>query len=438
MIRQRADVLHEGTSIELALLHLAQLVFPLAGHFGRREHLNADFTDLLGEGKTLLRHMHVTLNPLNVAVHDEAFDDGRTRGGSAQTAFAHRLREFFVLHKFARAFHGGKQRRFRVAGRWLGLQFAHLDFERLGEVAIVGGHEQLCRVFAAFGGLFGGFFAVNTEPTGGFEHLAIALEGIAAHTGDAGGHFKLRRREKHGHEATRHHVEEFLLGFRQFLRRDEAGGDDGKVIAHLAVVEDALVRPHPLVAHHRGGMRAELMRQRILLAAVVAGKGLHRIDHRADVILRQVTGIRSRIGQHLELLIKSLSDLQRAAGGEAETVARLALEAREVIEQRRGLAGRFGLLLDFARFARATVSNGLRGLFIPQALLLLVLVVFVLLERFVDPAALVATAGHFKERDGLPVGARHKGGDLALAFREDGKRRRLHAAHRGEAEATVA
>ncbi len=438
LLRHLPDLAHEGGAVELALLHLAQLVFPLPGHFRRAEYVDADGADLLDEGQALRRHMHVPLHALDVAVHDQAFDDRGTRRRGAEAALAHGFGQFLVLHEFSGAFHDGKQGGFCVAGRRLGLQLVHFDVERVGRVAVIRGDEELGVLLFAFGGFFGGFLAVNSQPARRFEDLAVALEGVLAHACDAGCHLKLGGGEEDGHEAACDHVKELLLGFRQLLRRNQAGGDDGKVVADLAIVEDALVRTHPAAVQGGGGVRAQFMRQGVLLPAVVAGEGLQRGGDRGEIIFRQVPGVGSRIGQHLELLIERLGDLQRPPCGEAETVAGLPLQRGEVIQQRSCLTGGLDGLLDDPGLADAALGDGPCAGLVPDALGLLVLVSFVLLERLVDPAALILAGLHFKKRDGFEIGAGLEGGDFPLALGEDGKRGRLHAANRSEAETAVA
>ena len=60
-----------------------------------------------------------------------------------------------------------------------------------------------------------------------------------SHGGDARGDLVFRAGEKHRHEAAHHQVVHLLLGLAQAAGRLQ-GGDDGKVIADLGVVE------HPL------------------------------------------------------------------------------------------------------------------------------------------------------------------------------------------------
>ena len=57
---------------------------------------------------------------------------------------------------------------------------------------------------------------------------------------------ELRRREKDGHETPRHHVVNLRFRVVEVLHFGR-GRDDSEVIADLGVVEDAFVRPDPIV-----------------------------------------------------------------------------------------------------------------------------------------------------------------------------------------------
>jgi hypothetical protein len=79
---------------------------------------------------------------------------------------------------------------------------------------------------------------------------------------DARGDGVFSAREEHGHEAAHDQVVQLLLGLAQ-ARGGLRGGDDGKVIAHLAVVKDALGRADVIVVQ-----RGERVRRQVAHAAV--------------------------------------------------------------------------------------------------------------------------------------------------------------------------
>ena len=86
-----------------------------------------------------------------------------------------------------------------------------------------------------------GLPAIDREPAGIDDDLAVGLELLPLDGGDARRDLELRRRIKHRDEAARDEIVDFLLRLAQALRHG-AGGDDGKVIADFGVIEDALVR----------------------------------------------------------------------------------------------------------------------------------------------------------------------------------------------------
>ncbi len=149
----------------------------------------------------------------------------------------------------------------------------------------------------------GGLLAIDGHPAGIDDDLAVRLEGLALDARDARGDFELRRRIEHRDEAPRDHVVDLQLEIIEVLRR-HAGGHDGMVIRHLRVVEHALrLRVHPTLGERLLRVRGE---------AWILELREPRL-HLAEVVLRQVTRVGSRIGEHLVLLVKRLRELERAA-----------------------------------------------------------------------------------------------------------------------------
>ena len=146
------------------------------------------------------------------------------------------------------------------------------------------------------------FFPIDRLPARIDNDSSVRLERLTFHSSDARGHFKLRGRVKDRDGAARDHVENFALEIIEMGGRC-ARGDDGVVIAHLGVVEDALRRLDPFVAERFLGVSGQRL-------VVEAG---HDLAHLAKIIFRQITRIGPRIGQHLMLLVKGLRDLKRAA-----------------------------------------------------------------------------------------------------------------------------
>src|SRR6185295_6420257 len=100
--------------------------------------------------------------------------------------------------------------------------------------------------------------------------------------------------------------------------------------------DDALQRQH---------VQALDVDRRVLVLAArradVAGDRLELGDH----VARQVARARPRIREDLVLLVAALGGGQRAPRGEAEAAVGLALQRREVVEQRRALLALLALEL---------------------------------------------------------------------------------------------
>ena len=200
--------------------------------------------------------------------------------------------------------------------------------------------------------------AVDREPAGLDQHLAFGLERLAGDARDAGRDQILGRGKEHGEEAPHDHVVELLLGLVQVLGRGERR-DDREVVRHLGVVEDALVGAHPLLLDHAPRERA---------VGVGFAQHLHRRLHGAQVVLRQGARIGAGIGQHLVLLVERLGERERRARREAEATVGLALQAGQVVEQRRDLRRGLRLLGDLARLAVARRGDRLGAGLVEQPL----------------------------------------------------------------------
>src|SRR5574344_1917709 len=244
------DLVHEGVARVLAVLHLAELELPLAGHRRAGELLDFDGADELEELLGLGRGHELALGALHVLLIDEAVDRIGAGGGGAEASFLHGVGELLVFDEFAGAFHGGEQRGFRVARRWFGGLGVELGVERAGAGGFaVGGIEggqpfRILRLAGVGGVVVDDGFAVNGEPAGRGEDFALCLKGVRGHDAEARGDVELRRRVKRGDEAARDHVEYLGLQIVEVLGLG-GGGDDRKVIGDLGVVEDALVGAQP-------------------------------------------------------------------------------------------------------------------------------------------------------------------------------------------------
>ena len=111
------------------------------------------------------------------------------------------------------------------------------------------------------------------------------------------------------------------------------------------------------------------------------------------------------------------------------------MQAGQVEEQRRELAGGLALFLDLARLAGAARDDRIGTGLVPQAGCRRVFVVFILAEALVEPAADVRARGGAEMPFELPVIARDELADTLFAFGDQGQGRRLNPPDRGQVEA---
>ena len=428
------DLGHEGVAAELAALHLREFVFPLAGQLGLGEFLHPQTAQQGHELKGLGGGDQLAAFAQHVLFVQQAFDDGRAGGRGAQAFFLHGLAQLVVVDEFAGAFHGTEQRRFRIARGRLGAQALGLD--RFGAHGFALAHRHQVLAFVAVLGafhVFGRFFAVDRHPARLDQHLAFGLEVMAEHGGYAGGHHELGAWEKHRDEAAHHQVVEFLFGVRQAAGRLQRR-DDGKVVADLAVVEDALARTDVALIE-----RGQRVGRQVAHAAV--GEHLKGLLDGGQVVLGQGARIGSRIGQRLVPFVQALRQLQRGLGRKTKTAVGLALQAGQVIQQAAGLGGGFALFAHAGGFAAHRFHNRQGLALVPHAVGAGVGVgVFArgFFEVGVEPLGRVFTGLGQKRRVDFPVVARLVGADFFLPLHHHRQRRCLHPAHRGQEEATVA
>ena len=218
------------------------------------------------------------------------------------------------------------------------------------------------------------------------------------------------------------------------------------MIAHLCIIENALVWLDPIVFEHSS---------REWIVDLSQGR-----SYCSWIIFRQCPRIRARIGDNLVPFIKRLRDLQCAFRGEPEPIIRFALQGSEIIELRSDLRARllffqlddtplataFALdrLGDFTmpQSPRGTVLVPQRAVFRVQPLVRTgqvqlepmekspgsVIFVLVFLEGFIEPATRIFASSGSECADDLVQLTRLELLNLALALDDNCQRRRLHAA----------
>ncbi|OQB90767.1 MAG: hypothetical protein BWX84_01717 [Verrucomicrobia bacterium ADurb.Bin118] len=138
-------------------------------------------------------------------------------------------------------------------------------------------------------------------------------------------------------------------------------------------------------------------------------------------------------------LVKRLRDGERVLGAESEARVGFALEAGQIIKQRRELRARLALFRDHARLAETLGLDRFRVRLVPETLGFAVGVrlLAVLLDKFfVKPTPGVLPGGGIERADDFPKIPGHKLADFLLAFDQDRQCRRLDPAHGGFVEAT--
>ena len=146
-----------------------------------------------------------------------------------------------------------------------------------------------------------------------------------------------------------------MLGFVEFLGK-LARGDDREVIADFGAVENpAISSAHPFVLHRFAGVRREVGDD----AAFLSGNFLQGADDGADVIVGQIPGVGSRIGERFVFFVERLGQLKRPARAEPETPIGFPLQGGQIVELgRRLLAGLlFSSTSAFCPWQRATMAS---------------------------------------------------------------------------------
>ncbi len=416
------NLVHEGVTGEFSFFHAVKLGLPVAGHFGAGEGLDFHFFEEVDEADALAGGNEFATITGEVFLTKEAFNRSSTSGWGAKATLGHGFAEFVVIDEFSGAFHRGEEGGFSKASRWVGLLFEHLDGNGLGVFAFL--HDAEFILASADAGLA----SVDGEPAGNNEDFTIGAEGVFFRAvidgGDALGDLEFGVGEEDGEEALHDHVVKFRGGFIEF--DDAAGGDDGEVIGNFRVIKDALLEFEAVVFESVLGPVGEV------------GGGLREVGddllHVLHVVLGEVAGIGSRIGDHFVTLVESL--------GEAEGVLRgkgsFPLESGEVVELRSDLLGGLFLLGDDAGFSLAALGDEFGLLFIPDALGAAVGLVFALLKGEVDPLSFVFSGGDAEVTVDFGVRGGFESLDFLFALREDGEGGSLNATSGGDIKTTVA
>ena len=103
---------HEGFAAQLAVLHLVELVLPLAREFGFGQLLHAQPAQQGHQLEGLGGGDQLTALAQHVFLGDQSLDDAGACGRCAQAFLLHGFAVLVVFHGFAGVFHRAEQGRF--------------------------------------------------------------------------------------------------------------------------------------------------------------------------------------------------------------------------------------------------------------------------------------------------------------------------------------
>jgi hypothetical protein len=152
---------------------------------------------------------------------------------------------------------------------------------------------------------------------------------------------------KRGNKAPRDHVVDLQFELVE-LRGRNSGRDDGVVVGDFCVVEHSPVQTDPAGIECMAGVARK----------VVDLEAGHDFPDIRQVVIRQISGVGARVGEHLVPLVERLRQRQRGLGRKTKLAIGLALQRREVKELRRDLRAGLGLLTHRAGFAGAGRHDG--------------------------------------------------------------------------------
>ena len=357
----------------------------------------------------------------DIAALQQHLNDGGARGGRAQAGLLHGVRQFLLVERLARGFHGREQRALRESLGRTGLLLQGLHVHHGLRLALRQARRQRgrfrCALLAALRD------HVQRLPT----HLLHGRSGgviVIRHAGignrrDDGGHrpdvIVMPRAEQ---AAADQIVDLALIG------REIAGlhgrRDDGVVIGHLGIVDEAAAQRT---------LAGALRQQRVVRLLDGPHHGRQGVRH----VLRKVAAIGARIADQLAALIERLRGFQGLLRAEAIKAIGMPLQFGEIVEQRRRHALRFGLDGSNVRRAYVRARHDPLRLFAigrePHGHLDGIL--RCRRDRLAEPGTLILLIRDRRERrQHFHVIFRHEGPDRQLAFHQHGQRGRLHAANR--------
>ena len=295
--RHLLDLPHKILPFHPTMLDFLQFVLPLTRHFWRLQNLDPQRIQGFEQAKRLRRRHQLAPHPPNILLRNQRFDGGSPRCRGSQPALPHRIPQCVVFDQFSCPFHRTQQSRFRQTCRWLGLQSLCQDCHRLHLLPLHHRNQKFSLLPAPF---LHSFFPIDRQPTRLFQNFSICPKSMFSNSSNPVRDLVNRLRIKHRYESPDNCRIYLNLNLIQFFRNLH-GRNDRKVVAYLGTVEDPLRRFQPTIPQH-------CFRKFAVLGSC---KVLQRCFCHFQIILRQIPGIGSGIGDRLVLLVQGLCNLQR-------------------------------------------------------------------------------------------------------------------------------
>ena len=398
------DFVHERLTIQLALFHGFELVFPLARHLRRRQYFDVHLTEQIKQRERFVTGDEFTFSDLvaeHVLLTDQVFDRRRTSRWSSETTFAHRFTNLVIFDSFSGRFHRRQKRRVGVSSGRSRFLFTDFNFRCHCRFAVLSCDE--------FVGLSSdaGFASVNFQIPRNDQDFTVRFESVFADPRDPFGDFVFGVRIKDRQEASQHQVVDFGSAFVELRGRHFSGRNDRKVIADFRGVKDAFCRANSIVGQDPlAAFLNRIVDRKVSFSGSDFGD---RFLHRVDVIFRKILRIGTRISQDFVAVVACLCQLQSSASRKAMLRVAFTLQRRQIEQQRRRRFGWLFGFLDDAFFPQATCLDGFGIFDVPDAFGFLVFVVFIFLEIFTEPAACVLPSFDIEVAVDFPIRPRHKG-----------------------------
>src|SRR5207245_6543080 len=345
LLRESRDPVQEGLPVAPAVLDVRELVLPVTSQLGGRELVLLQHRDHLD---ALRGRLEVLADALDVLAADQRLDRLGARRRGAEAGVLNRLTQLLVVDQLAGGLHRGQERRLAVARRGSRHLVLVCRFDAADRLALLERRNLAAFGFLVLRLLLGvGLEAVDAAPAGLERDLAARAEALFLDERDHGRARVTRRRMEDGEEATRDGVEDAALVGREVVDVVvDVRRDDRVVVVDLCVVDDAGERQLVEREHVLGSGAVLLDRTQCL------GGRLQLRDHVAGQEARRGSRIRDR----LLPFVQRLPSLQRAARRESVTTVCVALQRREVVQERRAL----GLLFSFNRLDHTVLAENLR------------------------------------------------------------------------------